>query len=113
MKINKNRVITFLIFTAFSFFCHQLFAQDLNKIKNIKSGYILGNQLYLKKDMKDLFRENPDAIMEYAQAKYQNKIAKNNMSVSISTSLHAIFLIVVANKRLNSNSNSSGSFFFV
>lgn len=108
MKIYTINLFAFVLMFIFAGVSQNVHAQKIDKTRD---GYIMDHTLYLKKDMKDLFKDSPDAMKYYNKANNKKAVGNVTLGLGIASTIPGILLIRSGRKIATSNTNNLGEAF--
>ncbi len=103
MKQNNIKLLAVLFAMFFASISHNVNAQ---KIEKTNEGYVMGNTIYLKNNMVDLFKDSPDALLLYEKAKRQNSVGDVTLGFGVALTIPGVLLISKGRSTANQKSKS-------
>ena len=90
--MNKSRVrlLSSILILTFLGLLHKVQAQ---KIAEIEGGYIMNDRVFLKKDMKDIFKDSPEALGAYNKAYNQKKIGDISLGLGAGSTIAGLVMV--------------------
>lgn len=91
----KNNIIKYiaLIITFIFTYSQSIHAQELEDIKRSRGGYIMNSKVYLKKDMKVLFKDSRYSMDLYKKARKQRIVGHISLGLGATSTTFGLLLM--------------------